>query len=173
MSLVYFVGLVAAVGLERTAELVVSWRNAAWAFARGGIEYGAGHYPVMVAVHSGLLLAAPLEVWLLGRAVPSWWWVAALAVAAAQVLRWTCIRTLGRQWNTRVIVVPGLPLVRSGPYRYVSHPNYVAVVVEVAALPLVHGAWVSALVFSALNAALLHTRVRAENRALAGVGRHR
>ena len=88
-------------------------------------------------------------------------------VLAAQALRWWCIATLGRRWNTRVIVVPGLPLVRRGPYRWLSHPNYVAVVVEGFALPLVHTAWITALVFTVLNAALLTVRIRVENRALA------
>jgi methyltransferase len=85
---------------------------------------------------------------------------------ASQGLRWWCIRTLGRRWNTRVVVVPGLPLVRSGPYRLIPHPNYVAVVVEGVALPLVHAAWVTALVFTVANAVLLSVRLRVENAAL-------
>jgi methyltransferase len=88
-------------------------------------------------------------------------------VAASQALRWWCIATLGKQWNTRVVVVPSLPLVRRGPYALLNHPNYVAVVVEGAALPLVHSAWVTALVFTVLNAALLRVRIRTENAALA------
>jgi len=89
-------------------------------------------------------------------------------VLAAQALRWWCIRTLGPQWNTRIIVVPGLALVGGGPYRFFRHPNYVAVVVEGVALPLVHSAWVTALVFTVLNAALLTVRIRVEDRALVG-----
>jgi hypothetical protein len=87
-------------------------------------------------------------------------------VLAAQALRWWCIVTLGRQWNTRVIVVPGLPRVTGGPYRFLSHPNYVAVVIEGFALPLVHSAWITALVFTLCNAVLLSVRIRVENRAL-------
>jgi methyltransferase len=90
-------------------------------------------------------------------------------VVASQALRWWCIATLGHQWNTRVIVVPGLPLVSAGPYRWLRHPNYVAVVVEVAALPLVHTAWVTALVFTLANAAVLAVRIPVEERALATV----
>ncbi|HET6732675.1 isoprenylcysteine carboxylmethyltransferase family protein, partial [Mycobacterium sp.] len=90
-------------------------------------------------------------------------------VLAAQALRWWCIGTLGRQWNTRVVVVPGASRVSRGPYRVVPHPNYVAVVTEGAALPLVHSAWITALVFSVLNAALLRTRIRVENEALASL----
>jgi methyltransferase len=92
-----------------------------------------------------------------------------LLVLASQALRWWCIATLGRRWNTRVIVVPGLPLVRSGPYRFLRHPNYVAVVVEGLALPLVHACWVTALVFTVANAFVLAVRLRVENAALATV----
>lgn len=162
-----FTGLVLLVGLERLAELVVSIRHAAWAFSRGGIERGRSHYPFMVLLHSGLLAGAVAEVWLADRPfVPTLGWVMLALVVASQALRWWCITTLGKQWNTRVIVVPGLPLVRRGPYRVIPHPNYVAVVVEGLALPLVHTAWVTALVFTVVNAALLTVRIRVENAAL-------
>ncbi|MGW7241505.1 isoprenylcysteine carboxyl methyltransferase family protein [Streptomyces sp. NPDC054804] len=162
--------LVAAVAAERVAELVVARRNERWSTARGGTVSGQGHYPAMVALHTALLIACPAEVWLAGRPfVPALAWPMLAALAAAQALRWWCIATLGPRWNTRVIVVPGLPLVTSGPYRWrwLRHPNYVAVVVEGVALPLVHTAWVTAAVFSALNAALLTVRIRCEDRALA------
>jgi methyltransferase len=163
----WFTALVVLVGLERLAELVVSKRNAAWAFARGGIETGQRHYLVMVLLHTGLLVGAVAEVWLLDRPF-LWWlgWPMLALVLASQALRWWCIATLGPQWNTRVIVVPGLPLVSRGPYRWFSHPNYVAVVVEGVALPLVHTAWVTALVFTIANAVLLTVRIRVEESAL-------
>lgn len=163
-----YVALVVAVGLERLAELVVSKRNAAWSFARGGREYGAGHYPAMVVLHTGLLIGCVVEVLVLDRPFVPWLgWPMLALVLASQGLRWNCIATLGRQWNTRVIITPGLSLVRTGPYRWFGHPNYVAVVIEGAALPLVHAAWVTAGVFTALNAALLTVRLRVENAALA------
>jgi methyltransferase len=162
-----FTALVLLVGLERLAELVVSRRHAAWAFSRGGLERGRSHYPVMVVLHTALLVGAVAEVWLSGRSfVPALGWCMLALVLASQALRWWCISTLGRHWNTRVIVVPGLPLVRRGPYGIIPHPNYVAVVVEGLALPLVHSAWVTALVFTVANAALLRVRVRVENAAL-------
>ena len=162
-----FTGLVALVGLERVAELVVSKRHAAWAFSRGGVERGQSHYPFMVVLHTGLLVGAVAEVWVADRPfVPVLGWVMLALVVASQALRWWCITTLGNQWNTRVIVVPGLSLVRRGPYRLIPHPNYVAVVVEGFALPLVHTAWVTALVFTVANAALLTVRIRVENDAL-------
>ncbi|MCO1656270.1 isoprenylcysteine carboxyl methyltransferase family protein [Pseudonocardia humida] len=158
---------VLAVGVERLAEMVVSKRHAAWALARGGVETGRGHYPFMVVLHTALLVGCVAEVWLGDRPfVPLLGWTTAALVVVCQGVRWWCISALGPRWNTRVIVVPGLPLVTSGPYRYLSHPNYVVVVVEGAALPLVHSAWLTAAVFTVANAALLTVRLRAEQRAL-------
>ncbi|MFJ5022323.1 isoprenylcysteine carboxyl methyltransferase family protein [Streptomyces goshikiensis] len=157
-------GLVAA---ERIAELAVARRNARWSLARGAREYGRGHYPAMVALHTALLVGCAVEPWAAGRPfVPMLGWSALALAALAQGLRWWCITTLGPRWNTRVLVVPGLPLVAGGPYRLLRHPNYVAVVVEGAALPLVHSAWLTAAAFTALNAALLTVRVRCEDTAL-------
>ena len=168
MSEVLYTVLVAAVALERLAELVVSKRNAAWSFERGGVETGQRHYLVMVVLHTGLLVGALLEVWLLHPEFhPALGYPMLALVVASQALRWWCIATLGRRWNTRVIVVPGLPLVTGGPYRLTSHPNYVAVVVEGLALPLVYSAWITAVVFTACNAVLLTVRLRVENAALA------
>jgi methyltransferase len=163
----WYVVLVAAVALERVAELVVSRRNAAWSLQRGGVEYGARHYPAMVVLHTALLAACLLEVVAVGRPfVPALGWAMLLVVVASQGLRWWCITTLGHQWNTRVIVVPGLRLVARGPYRRLRHPNYVAVGAEGIALPLVHSAWVTAVCFTALNAVLLRVRISTENAAL-------
>ncbi|MGC5617265.1 isoprenylcysteine carboxyl methyltransferase family protein [Georgenia sp. Z1491] len=172
-SLLLFTALVLTVGAERVAELVVARRNARWSFARGGREHGVGHYPVMVVLHTGLLLGCLVEVWTLRPDfVPVLGWSMLALALAAQGLRWWCIASLGHQWNTRVIIVPGLTLVARGPYRlrWLRHPNYVAVVVEGFALPLVHTAWVTALVFSVANAALLTVRIRTENRALTELG---
>lgn len=166
-GLVAFTVLVGLVALERLAELVVSTRNAAWSLERGGRETGRGHYPVMVVLHSALLVGALVEAWVRRPEVPAVLaWTMLVLVIASQALRWWCISTLGRRWNTRVIVVPGLAAVRSGPYRLFSHPNYVAVVAEGMALPLAHAAWLTALVFTLANAALLTVRIRVENQAL-------
>ena len=157
--------LILAVAVERLAELAVSQRNLSWAKARGGREYGFGHYPAMVLLHAGLLVGCVVE----GTHqpfVPVLGWPMLVLVALSQALRWWCIATLGPRWNTRVVVVPGLPLVTTGPYRWFRHPNYIAVVVEGVALPLVHTAWVTALTFTVLNAALLSVRIRCENAAL-------
>jgi methyltransferase len=169
-SLGFFTAVVLLVGLERLAELVLSNRNAAWSLQRGGRETGRRHYAVMVVLHSGLLVGMLVEAWVrrpdVGVALAATMLVLAVA---SQALRWWCIATLGVRWNTRVIVVPDLPLVRSGPYRFLSHPNYVAVVVEGFALPLVHGAWITAVVFTVADALLLGVRLRVENSALSTV----
>jgi methyltransferase len=167
VSQAWYSVLVGLVAVERLAELVVAKRNMAWSLARGGRETGFGHYPFMVVLHTGLLAGCLLEVWLAERDfTPVLGWPMLALVIASQALRWWCIRTLGPQWNTRIIVVPGLPRVTGGPYRLFPHPNYVAVVVEGFALPLVHDAWLTALVFTVLNAGLLTVRIRAENDAL-------
>ncbi|MFI1186173.1 isoprenylcysteine carboxyl methyltransferase family protein [Streptomyces californicus] len=160
--------LVLAVAAERLAELVVARRNTRWIRARGGVEAGSGHYSAMVALHTALLVGCLAEAWSADRPFPPVLGGAMAAVVlAAQGLRWWCIRTLGPRWNTRVIVVPGLPRVTGGPYRWLSHPNYVAVAAEGVALPLAHGAWLTALVFTVLNAVLLTVRIRCEDGALA------
>ncbi|GAA1643326.1 isoprenylcysteine carboxyl methyltransferase family protein [Catellatospora bangladeshensis] len=160
--------LILAVAGERLVELVVSKRHARWALARGGREYGRGHYPYMVALHTALLAGCLAEVWLLDRPFLPWLgWPMLALVLASQALRWWCVTTLGPRWNTLVIVVPGLPLVDRGPYRWLRHPNYLAVVVEGIALPLVHTAWLTALIFTLLNFAVLAVRIRVEDRALA------
>ncbi|WP_230684788.1 isoprenylcysteine carboxyl methyltransferase family protein [Cellulomonas sp. JZ18] len=166
--LTLYVVVVALTAVERLAELVVSSRNARWSFERGGVESGRGHFPAMVLLHTALLVACVVEVLVADRPFVPWLgWPALVLVVASQALRWWCIGTLGPRWNTRVIVVPGLPLVARGPYRWFRHPNYVAVVVEGIALPLVHTAWVTALVFTVLNAVLLlRFRIPAEERAL-------
>jgi methyltransferase len=169
-SVGWFTLLVLAVAMERLIELRVARRNLAWARERGGVEVGHDHYAAMVALHVGLLIGSVLEVWLLHRPFLAWLgWPMLALVVLAQLLRWWCIRTLGPQWNTRVVVVPGQPLIHKGPYRHLDHPNYVAVVTEGFALPLVHTAWITASVFTACNALLLRTRLRVENAALAEV----
>jgi methyltransferase len=163
-----FVALLGAVALERGAELAVSLRNARRALARGGVEVeGPGAYAAMVGVHALFLPAAALEAFALERPfVPALAAAMAALVALSMTLRWWAIATLGDRWNTRVIVVPGEPAVVGGPYRFLRHPNYVAVTIEMAAIPLVHSAWVTALAWSAASALLLARRIPLEERAL-------
>jgi methyltransferase len=163
---VYYL-LILAIGVERLAELIVSKRNAQWAFAHGGKEFGRGHYPAMVTLHTALLVGCAAEVWALHRPFIPWLgWPMLAVVAMSQLLRWWCVTTLGHRWNTLVIVLPEAPLIRRGPYRWLHHPNYVAVVVEGLALPLVHTAWLTAVCFTMVNALLLTVRIGVENAAL-------
>ena len=166
-SQAWYTLLVLAVAAERLAELHVSVRNARWAFDRGGVEYGRRHYPWMVLLHACLLGGCLVEVWTLDRPFLPWLgWPMLGLVVGSQALRWWCISTLGPRWNTRVIVIPRLALVERGPYRFLAHPNYVAVVVEGFALPLVHSAWLTCAAFTLLNAAILSVRIRCETAAL-------
>ena len=164
----WYLALLAGTGGERLLELVVSARNLRWALANGGREEGRGHFPAMVALHTGLLVACALEPVLAPRPfLPVLGIPAVVVVLAAQALRYWCILTLGRRWNTRIVVVPGLPLVRRGPYRFLPHPNYLVVAIEGIALPLVFTGWLTALVFTVLNAVLLlRFRIPAEEAAM-------
>lgn len=162
--------LVAVVAGQRLLELVVSDRHRRALLARGGVEHGAGHYPFMVLLHATFLPACVAEVWFLHRPLDLVVAVVAGAfLTGAMLLRFWTIDTLGERWCTRVIVVPGLEAVTSGPFRFVRHPNYLAVAVEMAAIPLVHGAWLTAVTYSAANAIVLAVRIRAEERALVDV----
>jgi methyltransferase len=166
LSVVYLVVGVCLVALQRLLELVYSRRNERRVRARGAVERGAGHYPVMVALHSFWLISTFVEGLLRGPEIPAWWPVPLVAFLLVQPLRYWAIVSLGSNWNTRILVVPGGKLVKSGPYRYFPHPNYVVVAVEILTFPLIFGAWITAIVFSLLNATLLFVRIRIENRAL-------
>jgi methyltransferase len=173
MSVGLYIGLVLLTGAERVVELVISKRHAALAFARGGVEHGLGHFPAMVVLHTGLLLACIAEVVLLDRPfLPALGWPMLVIALLCQAGRYWVIWALGEQWNTRVIVVPGATRVTRGPYRWswLRHPNYWIVAIEGIALPLVHSAWITAIVFTVLNAILLlGFRIPTENRALAAL----
>ena len=155
------IALLLLVTAQRLIELVIARRNDAWLRSRGGIEHGAGHYPVMVGLHAAWLIG----LWALASGIPpSIPWV--IAYLVLQALRLWTLLSLGRRWTTRVIVLPGAPLVRRGPYRYLSHPNYVVVAVEIFVLPMAFGLLTFAIVFSALNAGMLAVRLGVEARAL-------
>ena len=163
LILVFAVALVAA---QRLFELVLARRNERRARARGAVERGQGHYPLIVALHSLWLVSTLVEGFLRGPVFPAFWPVPLALFLLVQPLRYWAIFSLGESWNTKILVAPGAKPVRRGPYRYLNHPNYVVVVVEILAFPSIFGAWITALVFTALNAALLSVRIRAENRAL-------
>ena len=153
--------ILALVTLQRLGELWLSNRNTRRLLAKGAREHSPAHYPLIVAVH----LLWLVTLWWLAptRPVDGFWLAFFVAI---EIFRIWVLATLGPRWTTRIIVLPGAPLVRRGPYRFVNHPNYLVVVLEIAVLPLVFGLWQVAVVFSFLNAAVLSIRIRAENRAL-------
>jgi methyltransferase len=166
LNVVLLIAGAGLVGLQRLLELLYSRRNERRLRARGAIERGSGHFPVIVAIHTLWLLSTLVEGLLRGPEIPAWWPLPLVAFLLVQPLRYWAIFSLGMNWNTRVLVLPGSKLVRSGPYRYFPHPNYVVVVVEILTFPLIFGDWITAVVFSLLNAALLYVRIRTEDRAL-------
>jgi methyltransferase len=166
-SRVVYTILVLMVVAQRIAELVLSRRNESWLREHGAVEVGAAHYRWMVLLHTSFLAACLGEVWLLNRAYdPRLAIVGVGILSVATMLRYWTIKTLGRRWTTRVICLPGADVVTTGPFRFLRHPNYLAVVTEILVLPLIHGAWLTASMFTALNLILLRTRVRVEEQAL-------
>lgn len=160
--------ILAAVATQRAAELAYAVRNTRALRRRGGVEYGARQYPLFVALHAAwmisMLLLVPARTW------PNWYLIGAYALL--QPMRLWVLATLGSRWTTRVIVLPNTPPVRTGPYRFLSHPNYAIVVLEIALLPLAFRAYAIAAVFSLLNAALIAWRIRIEGAALAASPRN-
>ena len=156
--------------LLRAYELTLSRRHVRALRARGAVESGRRHLPLLIAVHvlHPILLVA--EIRFGGARPPAWWPAGVVVLVVAALIRMWSMRALGERWNVRVLVVPGAPRIRSGPYRFLSHPNYLAVVLELLVGPLIFGAWRTAIAISALNALALTLRIRCENRALAAAG---
>lgn len=158
------VAILGFVTLQRLLEMQLAENHSRTLLANGAVEHGRRHYALIVALHA---------IWL----AVLWWWAPGRPIvipflilfALLQAGRFWVIHSLGERWTTRIIVKPGAPLVRRGPYRFVNHPNYMIVTAEIAVLPLVFGLWQIALVFTVLNALILTVRIRAENRALASL----
>jgi methyltransferase len=158
----------AVLAVQRVGELLHSARNSRRLVARGAREFGSRHYPLIVAVHVLFPLCLIAEVVALGARPGGLWPLWFGLWLAAQGLRYAAIRALGERWSVRILVLPGEPLVRRGPYRFLRHPNYLAVVVELLAAPLMFGAWRTAIAIALLDAVALSLRIRAENAALLG-----
>jgi methyltransferase len=159
--------IVAALAAERLVELALSARNRKLALAAGAIESAHDHYSLMAAFHALFFVALVSEVLWFRRPFPGGiGWLALGGAIAAQALRYWAIATLGVRWNTRIIVFPNAAPVTGGPYRFLRHPNYLAVIIEMACVPMIHGCWLTAAIFSVGNAALLTLRIRHEEAAL-------
>jgi len=156
----------AFVVVQRILELRLAQANLRWAISQGAREYGREHYPLFFLLHLGWMLGWLLEGLARQQLSPIWWlWLAVFVLA--QGLRYWAIQSLGRYWNTRIIIVPGAKKIAGGPYRYLRHPNYLAVALELLSLPLIFNAWITALAATLLNAWLLLTvRIPAEEKAL-------
>ena len=164
-SLWPFVLIAVMIG-QRISELIISARHAPRVRALGGVEYGGGHFPFIVAAHTLFFLCFLFEIFHHG-AHPGPLWPLWLGVwVFAQVLRYSAMRSLGDRWNARICVVPGMAPVKSGPYRWLRHPNYLAVMLEFVVAPMMFGAWRTAIIASVLNAPVLAVRIRSENNAL-------
>lgn len=168
-----FAASIGVVLIQRIFELRLARRNEAWARERGAREFGAGHYPLFFVLHGAWGIGWITEALLRGPALAPYWWAWLAGFVIAELLRYWAIGTLGPRWNTRILVIDGLPPIRSGPYRFLAHPNYVAVAIELACIPMIFGSWVTAVVASVLNAALLlGIRIPAEQQALREASGH-
>ena len=168
--MIAYLALLVLIAVQRLDELRRSRHNAAWALARGGVEFGQRQLPVMAWLHSTLLIGSAVEVVVLDRPfVPAIGFPMLLVVVAGQCVRLWTMRVLGPYWNARIIVVPGMVPATSGPYRWLRHPNYLAVILEGIAIPMIHGAWITAIAFSIANGPLMRARIRREEQALSFV----
>ena len=169
--LALLITFVALIALQRVFELLLSRRHERALRAKGAYERGADHYPVLDCLHAGWLFSMLLEGWVRGAELSILWpfWLALFV--GGQALRHWAILSLGERWTTRVVILPGVPLVKRGPYKHVQHPNYLAVVLEIFSAPLIFGAFFTALAFTLLNLGVLLLRIRTEARALREVNR--
>ena len=161
-----FAVVISIVILQRLVELVVAKRNEKWMRSQGAYEAGAAHYPIMVAMHIAFFISLLAEVILLARSLSAIWIILLVIFLVAQVARIWCLTSLGKFWNTKIIILPGADVVQKGPYKWVRHPNYVIVTTEVLVLPLLFGAYLTAIIFTLLNVWMLSVRIPAEEKAL-------
>ena len=164
MSLFYFV--VGFVIIQRIVELFVARKNEQWIRAQGGYEVGAKHYPFMVAIHVGFFIALIFEVMVFERSMPSYWMFLFVVFACLQLMRVWVISSLGKFWNTKILVLPGAHVVKKGPFNFIRHPNYVVVTLEIITIPSMFGAYFTVLVFTILNFVILSIRIPIEEAAL-------
>lgn len=161
--------LLLVIVVQRLSELRLARRNLEWALTQGGRLVAESHYWMFFALHTGWLLAWPLEAWLRGPELAPLWWLFLAGFALTELLRYWAIASLGKRWNTKIVVFDDQPLVRRGPYRLLAHPNYLAVALELVCVPLIFNAWITAIVCTLLNAALLlGLRIPAEVAAIRG-----
>jgi methyltransferase len=166
MVIHWLILLIAAIAVQRMLELHIAHRNRTWMLENGAKEYGKQHYPLFFLLHAGWLVGLIIETYQRG-AISAHWYLYLGLFGLAQGLRYWSIRSLGMFWNTRILIIPGRELIQQGPYRYFRHPNYIAVIVELATVPLIFDAWITAVAATLLNLMLLlRIRIPAEEKAL-------
>jgi len=161
-----FLIVISIVILQRLIELVIAKRNEKWMRSQGAFEAGAGHYPFMVAMHMAFFISLLTEVMVYDQLLSRLWIPLLTVFLVAQVMRIWCLASLGKFWNTKIIILPGADVVRKGPYTFIRHPNYLIVTTELLVLPLLFGAYFTAIIFSLLNLRMLSVRIPAEEQAL-------
>ncbi|MGF7532874.1 isoprenylcysteine carboxyl methyltransferase family protein [Bacillus mexicanus] len=162
--------LIAILIAQRAAEMAVARQNEQKVKQQGAMEFGESHYPYMIIMHILFFLSLMAEVLLMNKQPSSWWIAIAVAIATVQAVRYWALCSLGSYWNTKILVVPGAELVKKGPYKWMKHPNYTVVILEIVLIPLLYQAYVTMCLFSILNAAMLTVRIRTEDKALEEYG---
>ena len=152
--------------LQRLVELMIARRNEKWMLRQGAFEVGGRHYPLMVVMHIAFFLSLLLEVSIINRTLSPFWIVLLTLFLLAQVVRIWCLTSLGRFWNTKIMILPGADVVKKGPYRFIRHPNYMIVTTELLVLPLLFSAYFTAVIFTFLNIWMLSVRIPIEEKAL-------
>lgn len=165
--MIFFYTVFVSLIIQRLVELWIARRNQQWMLAHGGIEIGAEHYPLLVLMHISFFAGLWTEVVLRGYAISFAWPILLAALIIVQGIRYWAITSLGRFWNTRIIIIPGADVVRRGPYQFLRHPNYTVVILELALIPLLFNAYITCVAFSILNALVLSYRIRVEEEGLA------
>ncbi|MBT2695104.1 isoprenylcysteine carboxyl methyltransferase family protein [Bacillus sp. ISL-55] len=163
MVFLIFVGLII---LQRITELVIARKNEAWMKDQGAVEFGQGHYPAMVSIHTAFFISFILEVNLLGKNLSDYWPVLLALFIFTQTMRIWALASLGRFWNTKIIILPGANVIKRGPYKIIKHPNYLIVAIELIVIPLMFNAYITLAVFTLLNILILSIRIPAEEKAL-------
>lgn len=161
-----FLVIISVIMIQRLLELVIARRNEKWMKEQGALEFGSNHYLYIVLMHSLFFLVLIFENFAFSREISPIWPLLAVVFVFAQLIRIWAISSLGRYWNTKIIVLPNVDVVRKGPYRFIKHPNYVVVTIELMVVPLFFGAYITASLFTLLNVLMLSIRIPAEEKAL-------
>ena len=158
--------------LQRLSELLIARRNEKKVLSEGAVEYDARGYRVIVAMHVFFFISFVAEYYILSKSLNALWPLLLSIIVLAEILRYWAITSLGKYWNTKILVTPGSRLVSKGPYKFIRHPNYLSVVIEIAVVPLLFSCFITSVTFTVLNLLILRRRIRIEERALATVSKH-